>query len=100
MGRIKELIDSFINPVKDDKSFDKLAEASGVSKADTAELKDTMEGVKDFKFAGAEDENKGDRNKKVGRTEVGQQGPQTQPVQREAEPEPEAEPDKDLGTDR
>lgn len=46
MGRIKELIKSFINPVQEEGDFDELAVTAGIEGADLAELKKSMGGVK------------------------------------------------------
>ena len=58
MGRIIELIKSFINPKEEEKSFDELALEAGMSQADIAVLKNTMEGVSWAKYVGEENEGK------------------------------------------
>ena len=45
MGKIIELIKSFINPVQPEKSFDELALAAGIGDADLNELKKSMAGI-------------------------------------------------------
>ena len=49
MGRVIELIKSFINPAPKEKSFEELAVAAGIGEADLNMLKKTMGGV-NWKF--------------------------------------------------
>lgn len=55
MGRLKELIDNFIQPKKQ-QTFDELALAAGLNPSDLKQLKNTKEGISWSKFA-REDEN-------------------------------------------
>lgn len=63
MGRIKELIKSFINPVQEEGDFDELAVAAGIDAADLTELKKSMGGVK-WSF----DEEEKEKQTKKGKT--------------------------------
>ena len=45
MGKIKEFIKSFIEPRKEDQSFDEVALAAGLKTSEISELKKAMEGV-------------------------------------------------------
>lgn len=63
MGKILELIKSFINPIEQEESFDKLAVASGLLPSDMEKLKKSMNGV-DWKFDGGDKE-----IKKTGKSE-------------------------------
>lgn len=62
MGRIKELIKSFINPAPQEQSFEELAVAAGIGEADLNALKKSMGGVK-WKFDG--EESKKDKSPKT-----------------------------------
>lgn len=88
MGRIKELIKSFINPAPEEKSFDELAVAAGIGKADLNALKQSMGGVQ-WQFDEGIEERKKRRNPKVAPKES-----QVQQVQERVETE------QDLGMDR
>ena len=55
MGRLKELIDNFIQPKKQ-QTFDELALEAGLNPRDLKQLKNTKEGISWSKFA-REDEN-------------------------------------------
>lgn len=88
MGRIKELIKSFIDPTPVKKSFDDLAVAAGIGEADLNTLKKSMEGVK-WQFDEEPEETKKGRKPKV-------TPPQVQPTQKVEETETK----KDLGMDR
>lgn len=57
MGKIIELIKSFINPAPEEQSFDELALASGVSQEDLAQLK-SSKGVDWAKFSREDEEDK------------------------------------------
>lgn len=46
MGRIKDLINSFLKPSESEKTFDELAVADGVKPEELKELKAKMNGVK------------------------------------------------------
>lgn len=85
MGRIKELIKSFINPTPVEKSFDELAVAAGIGEADLSALKKSMGGVK-WQFDEEPEKPKKERKPKVA-------PPQVQPTQKRVET-------KDLGMDR
>ena len=61
MGVFKDLINNFIEPRKENRSFDELATEAGISEKDLKALKQSMEGVSWAKFA-REDE--GEENKK------------------------------------
>jgi len=63
MGRIIELIKSFINPVQPEKSIDELALEAGIGEADLNLLKSSMGGVTNFKFADVEEPKKGKNTK-------------------------------------
>lgn len=65
MGRIRDLIYSFINPTPPEKSFDELAADANMSEADLNLLKKSMEGVS-WKFAADEvEETKNGKRPKV-----------------------------------
>lgn len=64
MGRIKELIKSFIEPAPEEKSFDELAVAAGIGEADLNMLKKSIEGV-NWKFAEEEKTTKNGRKNKI-----------------------------------
>ena len=51
MGRIRELINKFIQPADIEKTFDELALASGVNQSDLKQLKNYMEGINWKEFA-------------------------------------------------
>lgn len=65
MGRLKELIDNFIQP-KNQQTFEELALAAGLNQSDLKQLKNTKEGISWSKFA-REDEStkKEDKSSKV-----------------------------------
>ena len=65
MGRIRELINIFINPVKPEKSLDELATEAGISQADLELLKKSANGLEEsWKFAdGVEEPKKGKSTK-------------------------------------
>lgn len=88
MGRLKELINIFINPAPEEKSFDELAVAAGIGEADLSALKKSMGGVS-WKFDEGMEETKNGRKSKVTPTEA-----QVQTSQKRVETE------KDLGMDR
>lgn len=59
MGRIKELINIFINPVQPEKSLDELAVEAGIDASDLALLKKSSNGVEgSWKFADEVEETK------------------------------------------
>lgn len=65
MGRLRELINIFINPIPEEKSFDELATDAGIGETDLKLLKSSMGGVT-FKFADdVEEETKRGTNKKI-----------------------------------
>lgn len=64
MGRIKELIKSFIEPAQEEKSFDELAVAAGIGEADLNMLKKSIGGV-NWKFAEEETRTKNGRKNKI-----------------------------------
>lgn len=88
MGRIKELIKSFINPAPKEQSFDELAVAAGIGEADLIALKESMGGV-NWQFDEEIEEPKKGRRPKVVQKET-----QVQATQKRVETE------KDLGMDR
>ena len=88
MGRIKELIKSFINPAPEEQSFDELAVAAGIGEADISALKQSMGGV-NWQFDEEIEEPKKGRRPKVAQKET-----QVQETQKRVETE------KDLGMDR
>ena len=51
MGRLREIINIFINPIPPEKSLDELAADAGIGEADLKLLKSSMGGVTNFKFA-------------------------------------------------
>lgn len=51
MGRIKELINKFIQPEEQEKSFEELALSSGMTEIEIKELKNNIEGINWNKFA-------------------------------------------------
>lgn len=57
MGKILELIKSFINPAPEEQSLDELALASGVSQEDLAQLK-SSNGIDWAKFSREDEEDK------------------------------------------
>lgn len=65
MGRVIELIKSFINPKEEEKSFDELALDAGLSKEDIAVLKETMQGVNWAKYARSDDTVQKEKNRKL-----------------------------------
>ena len=59
MGKIIELIKSFINPIQPEKSLDELALEAGISGADLELLKKSANGLEsDWKFADDVEESK------------------------------------------
>ena len=64
MGKILELIKSFINPIEPEKNFDELAVAAGVSSEDIATLKKSMGGLV-WKFDGEDEEPRKTRKARV-----------------------------------
>ena len=57
MGVFKDLINNFIEPRKEDRSFDELAAEAGIfNEQDLKALKETMNGVSWAKFARESDE--------------------------------------------
>ena len=88
MGRIKELIKSFINPAPEEQSFDELAVAAGIGEADISALKKSMGGV-NWQFDEEIEEPKKGRRPKVAQKET-----EVQTTQKRVEIE------KDLGIDR
>ena len=87
MGRIKELIKSFINPAPEEKSFDELAVAAGIGEADLNTLKKSMGGVS-WKFDDEMEESKKVKKSKIAPKE------QVKPAQKRVEKE------NDLGMER
>ena len=67
MGKIKEFIKSFIEPRKEDQSFEEVALAAGLKTSEISELKKAMEGVSWANFAreNSEETTKSRENKKV-----------------------------------
>lgn len=51
MGRIKELINKFIQPEEQEKSFEELALSSGMTEIEIKELKNNIQGINWNKFA-------------------------------------------------
>lgn len=51
MGRIKELINKFIQPKEQEKSFEEIALASGMTEIEIKELKGNIQGINWSKFA-------------------------------------------------
>lgn len=64
MGKIKELIKSFINPAPEEQTFRELALESGISENELNELNKTMNGIDWGKFAREDEET---RDTKSGR---------------------------------
>lgn len=94
MGRIKELIKSFINPVEpEETSFKELALASGVSEKELNALKSTMNGIDWAKFS-KEEETHARTNRVIS------QGSQEQLDSRTTKATKRVEQQKDLGIDR
>lgn len=90
MGKILELIKSFINPAPEEQSFDEIALASGVSQEDLAQLK-TSNGVDWAKFSREdEDDKKKGKNAKIIEKEI----QEVQQVQKGVKKE------RDLGIER
>lgn len=56
MGVFKDLINNFIEPKKEDRSFDELAIDAGINEQDLKALKEAMNGVSWAKFARESDE--------------------------------------------
>ena len=56
MGKIKELIKSFINPAPEEQTFRELALESGMSENELNELNKTMNGIDWGKFAREDEE--------------------------------------------
>ena len=56
MGVFKDLINNFIKPKKEDRSFDELAIDAGINEQDLKALKEAMNGVSWAKFARESDE--------------------------------------------
>lgn len=83
MGRILEMIKSFIEPAEEEKSFEELAMADGLGEKEIKELKKTMEGI-DWKFDEEIEENK-KSNKNLKKTQVNQITPKVS--QRDAKKE-------------
>lgn len=80
MGRISELIKSFINPVEPEKSFDELAADAGIKEADLKMLKKSIGGVSwDFEDEVEEETKKG---KSKNAQKVSKQEVQVQPAQK------------------
>lgn len=88
MGRIKELIKSFINPAPEEQSFDELAVAAGIGEADLNELKKSIGGVS-WKFDEGTEE-----PKKVRKSKVAPKENQVQPIPKRVKKE------QDIGRDR
>lgn len=90
MGKILELIKSFINPAPEEQSFDEIALACGVSQEDLAQLK-TSNGVDWAKFSREdEDDKKKGKNAKIIEKEI----QEVQQVQKGVKKE------RDLGIER
>ena len=83
MGRLRELINIFINPIPPEKSLDELASEAGIDEADLKLLKSSMGGVKNFRFADEEEEPKKGNNTRVSPNK----GTQVQAEQIYVEPE-------------
>lgn len=77
LKRIGELINSFTKPVEPEKSLDELALEAGIGEADLKELKSSMGGVTNFKFADDIEETKKGKNTKT-----------TTPKETQIQPEP------------
>lgn len=94
MGRIKELIKSFINPVEpEETSFKELALASGVSEKELNALKSTMNGIDWAKFS-REEETQARQNRVI--TQKSQEKLDSKTIKDTKKVEKE----KDLGIDR
>ena len=66
MGRIRELIYNFLNPIEPEKSLDELVkEDTDLSESDKEALLNTANGVKNFKFAADVEETKKGKGKKI-----------------------------------
>ena len=66
MGRIRELINIFINPVQPEKSLDELAADAGIDASDLELLKKSANGVEgSWKFADDVETPKNGKNSKV-----------------------------------
>ncbi len=64
MGRIKEIIKSFINPAPEEKTFKELALASGLNPEEVEELNQSKGGINWFKFAGEEENPKNNKKER------------------------------------
>lgn len=72
MGKILDLIKSFINPAPEEQSFDELALASGISQEDLAQLK-ASDGIDWAKFSREDEEDKKkEKNSKIIAKEIQQ----------------------------
>ena len=71
MGRIIELIKSFIKPIEPEKSFDELAVAAGIGAEERAILKKSMGGIS-WKFDEGNEEAKKTRKSKTSSRETTQ----------------------------
>ena len=87
MGRIKELINKFLQPNETELSFNELAIASGLSPEEIKELNSTINGVNWPKFA-REDEEKKNRKvseKSISKVEINKQKNTTKRINRNSE---------------
>ena len=92
MGRLKELINIFINPVKPEQSLDELATEAGVSEKDLELLKKSANGLEgDWKFA---DDVEEPTNRKSSKTMISKET-QRQPEQKIVAKEQNADYERD-----
>ena len=80
MGRLRELINVFINPIPPEKSLDELAAEAKIDEADLKLLKNSMGGVKNFKFADETEEPKKGKNTRAALNKENQVQTEQKPV--------------------
>ena len=86
MGVFKDLINNFIEPRKEDRSFDELAAEAGIiNEQDLKALKETMNGVSWAKFARESDEKPKTRLRVKEQVEISKKSPKnsTKGIERE-----------------
>lgn len=84
MGKLRELINIFINPVQPDKSLDELAQEAGIEASDLELLKKSANGVEGrWKFADDVETPKKDKSSKTTKSKEAPIQPEVRNVSKE-----------------